>query len=96
MYRNKLFAYGAKHLLKSKGSLKSYKHKRTTGGSLKNLDNYLLSLVGGIRQMSVKPKKAAKSGRGLICRKPVTQVPINYQEKEKKYKLFGSGLKFVR
>jgi hypothetical protein len=68
MYKNKLFAYGAKHLLRNKGSYKSYKKGKkaaASGGSLNNLDNYLLSLVGGVRRMSVsKPKKAAKSGRG--------------------------------
>ena len=68
MYKHKLFAYGAKHMLKSKGSLKSYRHKSkgtTTGGSMNNLDNYLLSLVGGVRRMSVKkPKKPTRSGRG--------------------------------
>jgi len=66
MYKNKLFAYGAKHLLRNKGSYKSYKASKkaaATGGSLNNLDNYLLSLVGGVRRMSVsKPKKSAKSG----------------------------------
>jgi len=61
MYKHKLFAYGAKHLLKSKGTLKSYKPKTKTGGSLANIDDYLLSLVKGVQRMSVKPKKAAKS-----------------------------------
>ena len=68
MYKHKLFAHGAKYLLKHKSSLKSYKHhkthKTTTGGSLHNLDNYLLSLVGGVRHMSMKHKKPAKRGRG--------------------------------
>ena len=66
MYKNSLFAFGTKHLLKSKGTLKPYRKKssRTTGGSINNLDNYLLSLVNGVRRMSVKPKKSAKSTRG--------------------------------
>ena len=66
MYKHKLFAYVAKHLLKSKGSLKSYKHKSATktGGSLANVDDYLLSLVKGVQRMSVKHKKPAKRGRG--------------------------------
>lgn len=62
MYKNKLFLNGLKYLLKKKGSFKPHKtkHSNATGGSLKNLDNYLLSLVGGVRNMSVKPKR--KSG----------------------------------
>ena len=81
MYKDKLFAYGAKHLMKSKGSLKPYKSRKSTatGGALNNLDNYLLSLVGQARRMSIasKHKKASKSGRGLK-------------------KSYGKGLKFVR
>ena len=67
MYKNKLFLNGLKYLIKNKGSLKPYRKKSNyaTGGSLKNLDNYLLSLVGGVRRMSVKPKR--KSG-GSCCR----------------------------
>ena len=62
MYKQKLFAYGAKHLLKSKGSLKSYRQKSSkTGSGLSNIDDYLLSLVKGVQRMSIKPKKAAKS-----------------------------------
>jgi hypothetical protein len=66
MYKNSLFAFGTKHLLKNKGTLKPYRKKSsiTTGGSINNLDNYLLSLVNGVRRMSVKPKKSAKSTRG--------------------------------
>ncbi len=51
---------------KNRGSLKSYRKKsgRTTGGSLNNLNNYLLSLINGVPRMSVKPKKHSKSTRG--------------------------------
>lgn len=65
MYKNKVFLHGAKYLLKHKGALKPYKkhsNKTPTGGSLKNLDNYLLSLVGGVRRMSVKPKRKISGG----------------------------------
>ena len=63
MYKQKLFAYGTKHLLKSKGSLKSYRHKssKTGSGLSSNIDDYLLSLVKGVQRMSIKPKKTAKS-----------------------------------
>ena len=60
MYKQKLFAHGAKHLLKSKGSLKSYRQKSGSGLS-SNIDDYLLSLVKGVQRMSIKPKKPAKS-----------------------------------
>jgi hypothetical protein len=70
MYKNSLFAFGAKHLLKNRGSLKSYRKKsgKATGGSINNLDNYLLSLVKGVGRMSVKPKKPAKTTRGGALR----------------------------
>ncbi len=61
MYKNKLFAFGAKQLMKNKGSLKLNKKKK--GGALNNLDNYLLSLIGGVRQMSVKPKSKSSKSR---------------------------------
>jgi hypothetical protein len=73
MYKNNLFAFGAKHLMRNKGSLKSFRHKSqktatATGGALynsNNLDNYLLSLVGQARRMSIssKPKKQTKSSK---------------------------------
>jgi hypothetical protein len=65
MYKNKLFAFGAKQLMKNKGSLKLNKKKSSqkTGGALNNLDNYLLSLIGGVRQMSVKPKSKSSKSR---------------------------------
>jgi hypothetical protein len=63
MYKQKLFAHGAKHLLKSKSSLKSYRQKssKTGSGLSSNIDDYLLSLVKGVQRMSIKPKKTAKS-----------------------------------
>jgi hypothetical protein len=64
MYKQRLFAHGAKRLLKSKSSLKSYRHKssKTGSGLSSNIDDYLLSLVKGVQRMSIKPaKKPAKS-----------------------------------
>lgn len=103
MYKNKLFLNGVKYLLKSKGLLKPYRKKHSSkGGSLKSLDNYLLSLVGGVRQMSVKPKSKSKRG-GSITNALIHQAvgkyhpySIGFLEPKRGGSCCGSALKFVR
>jgi hypothetical protein len=61
MYKNKLFLHGAKHIMRNKGSLNSTKKRTKTGAGL---DDYLLSLIGGVHRMTIKPKTKPSKSRG--------------------------------
>lgn len=63
MYKRILFIDGKKSFLKTRGRIIPYKGSGSCSsgsGSGSNMDNYLLSLIGGIGRMSIKPK--SKSG----------------------------------
>ena len=61
MYKKILFIDGKKSFLKTRGRILPYKGSGScSSGSGSNMDNYLLSLIGGIGRMSIKPK--SKSG----------------------------------
>ena len=63
-YKQRLFSYGPR-------AFKPYKReaifgKGTCGRGVKsNLDNHLLSLVGGVSNLSLKGKSKRTSGKGL-------------------------------
>ena len=62
MYKKILFIDGNKSFLKTRGRIIPYKGSGSCGsGSGSNMDNYLLSLIGGIGRMSIKPKSKSKS-----------------------------------
>ena len=69
MYKKILFLDGNKSFLKARGQLLPYNGSgsRSCGysgsGKASNMDNYLLSLIGGVKRMSVKPKKSGTKRR---------------------------------
>jgi len=76
MYKRILFLNGNKSFLKTRGAILPYmgSGSRSCGcsgsGKASNMDNYLLSLIGGVGRMSVKPKtkktkSKSKSGGAL-------------------------------
>lgn len=68
MYKKNLFQYGAKSFLPYKKSIQSYggNGMGTCGsGANANLDNYLLSLVKGVKTMSI-PKTTRKKRGGAL------------------------------
>lgn len=68
MYRDILFRHGAKSFKPYRTSIIKIQGKGKCGSGVKsNLDDHLLSLVGGVSRMSVKPKLRTKrtSGTGL-------------------------------
>jgi hypothetical protein len=74
MYKKILFLDGNKSFLKARGQILPYMGfgSRSCGysgsGKASNMDNYLLSLIGGVKRMSIKPKKSGtkrRSGSGL-------------------------------
>lgn len=66
MYKRILFLDGNKSFLKTRGRILPYRGSGSCcsgsgcSGSGSNMDNYLLSLIGGVGRMSIKPK--SKSG----------------------------------
>ena len=61
MYKRTLFLNGNKSFLKARGRILPYRGSGSCcSGSGSNMDNYLLSLIGGVGRMSIKPK--SKSG----------------------------------
>jgi hypothetical protein len=72
MYRNSLFSRGAKNITKYQLRTGNKPIPYHSGGSCcgsgvassAKLDNYLLSLIGGIGRMSVKPKRTGTKRRG--------------------------------
>jgi hypothetical protein len=69
MYKRILFLDGNKSFLKTRGRIVPYNGSGSCGsysGSGKvssNMDNYLLSLIGGVKRMSIKPKKSGTKRR---------------------------------
>ena len=70
MYKKILFLDGNKSFLKTRGAIVPYmgSGSRSCGsysgsGKASNMDNYLLSLIGGVKRMSVKPKKSGAKRR---------------------------------
>lgn len=72
MYKKILFLDGNKSFLKTRGQITPYMGsgsrscKSYSGsGKASNMDNYLLSLIGGVGRISVQPKtKKTKSKSG--------------------------------
>jgi len=60
MYKQKLLAHGAKHLIKRKGQLK---YTRKTGSGISDIDKYLLSLVGGMNRLKTQATQKPKASR---------------------------------
>jgi hypothetical protein len=65
MYRNSLFSQGAKNITKyqlrtgNRPSPVSYNGRGMKCGS--GIDDYLLSLIGSVGKMSIKPKTATRT-----------------------------------
>ena len=82
MYKHKLFSRHPRHLLKSKGSFKTYtkSHHKAGSGIHNSMDNYLLSLVNGVRH-NIKISKNQHSKRSTP---------------QKHHNSSGGALKFIR
>jgi hypothetical protein len=70
MYKHKLFARHPRHLLKSKGSFKTYTKSHKSGKGIlytdpyfNPMDDYLLSLVKGVKHGMKLSKKEHSGGR---------------------------------
>jgi hypothetical protein len=60
MYKQKLFLHGAKNVMKRKGQIKYPSKSKKTGSGIADIDNYLLSLIGGIQRLSTAKKQMPK------------------------------------
>ena len=65
MYKKILFQYGAKKYVPYKKNVQSYGGQGTCCGSGDNIDNYLLSLVRGVKSLSILKTTRKKQGKGL-------------------------------
>ena len=65
MYKKILFQHGAKAYVPYKKNVQSYGGRGTCSGSGANLDNYLLSLVKGVKSLSIPKTTRKKQGKGL-------------------------------
>jgi hypothetical protein len=69
MYKKILFLDGNKSFLKTRSGIAPYMGYGSrscgsgSGKASSNMDNYLLSLIGGVGRMSVKPKKSGTKRR---------------------------------
>lgn len=64
MYKHKLFARHPRHLLKSKGSFKTYTKSHKAGNGFRSpIDDFLLSLVKGVSHNMRISKKKHSGGR---------------------------------
>lgn len=66
MYKKILFLGGNKSFLKTRGAILPYMGSGSCScgsGKASNMDNYLLSLIGGVKRMSIKPKKSGTKRR---------------------------------
>ncbi len=75
MYTKIIFLDGNKSFLKTRwriipyngsgscGALRSPSESYSGSGKSSNMDNYLLSLIGGVQRMSIKPKKSGTKRR---------------------------------